>query len=412
MNNPSRLPNLENDYRVFLWFLTLTTAGAYIWAVTTSPDRLQKPLALVICTILIIASITLHWFADKIYCNQRLMVVYVIGQGALAFAIILLTRIELMNYALFLALVGEAIGMWGLTRRGLLACGFYLALSMTSFAILNGVGGVMWWLVGSVPAVLFVGIYVMLYNRQTQANERARTLLGELESANQQMSAYAAQVEDLTIAAERQRMARELHDTLSQGLAGLILQLEAADAHLAQDHPEKARQIVQQTMNQARVTLGEARRAIDDLRHAAESTLEDTIQQAAGRFSTATGIPCNIEIDLPADIPPAQRDAIARILPEALNNIQKHAQAKRVSIHLSSGGGDGTTGGDGTAGGLRLEICDDGIGFDAANTPPGHYGVIGMRERTRLAGGELNIESRPGEGTRLVVTFPAAEEQA
>jgi NarL family two-component system sensor histidine kinase YdfH len=402
MKNIRPLPNLENDYYVFLWFLTLTTAGAFIWAVTTSPDRLQQPLMLGICTLLVSIYIVLHWFTNKIYCHPRLMVAYVVGQGALAFAIILLTRIELMNYALFLALVGEAIGMWGLSRRALLASAFYLALSMASFAILNGAGGVFWWLVGSVPAVLFVGIYVTLYNRQTEANERARTLLSELESANQQLSAYAAQVEDLTIAAERQRMARELHDTLSQGLAGLILQLEAADAHLAQEHPEKARKIVQQTMNQARVTLGEARRAIDDLRHATETTPEETTRQAVERFSAAAGIPCTLEIDLAGDMPAAQRDAITRILPEALTNIQQHAQASKVSIHLV---GNNTSG-------LRLEICDDGIGFDAAKTPPGHYGLIGMRERTRLAGGALEIESRPGEGTRLVVTFPAAEAQA
>jgi len=94
-------------------------------------------------------------------------------------------------------------------------------------------------------------------------------LLAELESANRQLTEYAARVEDLTIAAERQRMARELHDTLSQGLAGLILQLEAADAHLAADRPERARGILEQSMEKARGTLKEARQVIDDLRQPA-----------------------------------------------------------------------------------------------------------------------------------------------
>ena len=84
--------------------------------------------------------------------------------------------------------------------------------------------------------------------------QRPCELLAELETANRQLTEYAARVEDLTIAAERQRMARELHDTLSQGLAGLILQLEAADAHLAANRPERARGILEQSMEKARGT--------------------------------------------------------------------------------------------------------------------------------------------------------------
>ncbi len=417
MKNIRPLPNLDKDYRVFLWFLTLTTVGMYIWSVAASPGRLQQPLILVGCTLLVILYIALHWFTDKIYCHPRLIVGYVIVQGALAFIITQLSNVEMMNYALFLALVGEAIGMFGLSRRGLLSSAYYLALSLSSFAIHTGPSGYGWWLVAAVPAVVFVGIYVTLYNRQTEANNRARELLAELESANQQLSTYAAQVEDLTIAAERQRMARELHDTLSQGLAGLILQLEAADAHLAQDHAEKARQIVQQTMAQARVTLGEARRAIDDLRHATAPTLEETVRQEIDRFSAAAGIPCTLEMALPAEIPPAQRDALARIIPEALTNIQQHAQATQAWINLCSSGGAGSSSGGGSSGGgagsstgVRLEISDNGVGFDADSTPPGHYGLMGMRERTRLAGGTLEIESRPGAGTRLVIIFPRMED--
>jgi NarL family two-component system sensor histidine kinase YdfH len=401
MNTSRPLPNLEHDYRVFLWFLTLSTAGVYIWTIIDTPSLLQQPLVVATSSLLLIINIGLHWFTDKIYKTPRLLVGYFVVQGALAFTITVMSKVMVMNYALFLALVGECIGMFGLTRRGLLGCAYYLALSLAAFAVLTGLQGAVWWLVGAVPAVVFVSIYVILYNRQTDANNRARELLAELETANQQMSAYAAQVEDLTIAAERQRMARELHDTLSQGLAGLILQLEAADAHLAHEHPDKARQIVQQTMAQARVTLGEARRAIDDLRHAAAPTLEETVRQEIDRFSAAAGIPCALEIDLPAGIPDVQRDAIARIIPEALTNIQQHAQAAQAQVKLC-----------GEEDGLRLEISDDGMGFDASATPPGHYGLIGMRERTRLAGGTLEIESRPGAGTRLLICFPQQESQA
>ena len=131
--------------------------------------------------------------------------------------------------------------------------------------------------------IIFVVIYVTLYVRQMEAREKAQALAVELETANRQLTDYAARVEDLTIANERQRMARELHDTLSQGLAGLILQLEAAQAHLGQDHPAKAREIITDAMGQARRTLSEARRAIDDLRQSPQDDLDSALR--------ATGLP-------------------------------------------------------------------------------------------------------------------------
>lgn len=406
MNNPRQLPNVQNDYRVFMWFLTLTTVGIYVWFIATTPSFLNDPIKVAICTLLIGIYLTLHWFTVKIYYYPQLVWGYLMLQGALAFFICLLADRELMIFALYLAMIGETIGMFGLSRRGLVACVYYLALSLASFAIMNGPGSLIWWLIGTVPTVLFVGIYVTLYNRQTEANDRARELLAELETANQQLSAYAAQVEDLTIAAERQRMARELHDTLSQGLAGLILQLEAADAHLAQNHPEKARQIVQQTMNQARVTLGEARSAIDDLRRAGAPALEAAVHQELKRFRDSAGTACTLEINLPAEVaewvPQRLIEAITRIISEALTNIQKHAQASQVSVRLD---GD-------AASGINLEICDNGIGFNPNAIPSGHYGLIGIRERTRLAGGTLEIESQPGAGTRLIISFPPVEEKA
>ncbi len=393
------LPNLDRDYRIFLWFMTLIIGAMYVWLLATTPS-LRQPLLLLVFTVLLIIHVALHWLTDRVYKRPSYLAGYILLQGALAFVIVLLSNNIGMVFALFLALIGECIGMLGFSRGGLLGCAYFLVLSLVSFLYFTTPGGFVWWLLGTVPTVLFVGVYITLYNRQIQANERSRELLAELETANQRLSEYAAQVEDLTIASERQRMARELHDTLSQGLAGLILQLEAADAHLAHERPEKARQIVQQTMEQARVTLGEARRAIDDLRRGAAPTLEESVRQEVARC-TAAGLPCTLEMELPGELPPAQRDAIARIVPEALTNILMHAHASRAWVNLRRG-----------ESGVSLEIGDDGVGFDPAATPPGHYGLIGMRERARLAGGEMEIESQPGAGMRLVVRFSAEKGQA
>ena len=235
-----------------------------------------------------------------------------------------------------------------------------------------------------------------MYLRQAEARERAQKLLAELEVANRQLTEYSAQVEDLTIANERQRMARELHDTLSQGLAGLILQLEAVDAHLASSRPEKARQIVQQTMGKARETLADARRAIDDLRQdqPVGQDIEQAARQEIARFTGATGISCEFSANLTTPCPAALQDTVLRTLSEGLTNVTRHARASQVCIQLST-----------TADAVHVEIRDNGAGFDPAAVPAGHYGLLGLRERARLAGGTLEIESG-GNGTVLRLWVP------
>ena len=245
------------------------------------------------------------------------------------------------------------------------------------------------------PMTFFVVVYVVLYSRQAEARMQAQGLLRDLEIANRQLTEYAARVEDLTIAAERQRMARELHDTLSQGLAGLIMQLEAADAHLAADHPERARSILEQSMEKARGALQEARQAIADLRQPSGRDLAEAVEQEAQRFSLATGIACQPSIQLKTAIPEDVAETAIRAISEGLTNIARHAHAKLVSLRVV-----------GVSGKLEIEIRDDGVGFNPRALQPGRYGLLGMRERLRLAGGQLDIQSEPGQGTRLLIRFP------
>jgi NarL family two-component system sensor histidine kinase YdfH len=240
-----------------------------------------------------------------------------------------------------------------------------------------------------------------LYSRQTEARARAQALLADLEIANRQLSEYAAQVEDLTIASERQRMARQLHDTLSLGLAGVILQLEAADAHLANNRPERAQAILQQTMGQARATLSEARQAIGDLRQgqAAPVDLVESLREEVEHFTRTTTIPCELALGLQVAIPNKLCEPVLRSVSEGLSNIARHAQAKQASVRLNANQDQ-----------LLVEVRDDGRGFDPQTVEPGHYGLLGMRERVRLAGGRMQINSRPGEGTVIVLHLPLSPE--
>ena len=390
------LPRPEQDYRIFFVFMTVIMFAMYIVALVENP-ALRQPGPAILFTALMVVHVALHWmvvFVPIIQVPKR-KAFYVIGQGLLAFIITYLSQYMGMVFALYMALIGETLGFLGLSRWGILATLYYLVLSLLNFLLLNNMGGAVFWLLTVIPVVIFVGMYVTLYLRQAEAREKAQALAEELEAANRQLTEYAAQVEDLTIASERQRIARELHDTLSQGLAGLILQLEAADAHLTNRRMEKAQSIVGDAMEQARVTLAEARRAIDDLRHSSPDDLETALRLEVSRFTNATGIVVLFHTDPTPVLPDPVKETVIRAVAEALTNIAHHSQAQdvRVNIHTQDAS-------------LSLTIQDNGVGFDPSSIPSGHYGILGIQERVRLLNGSFNIQSNRGSGTLLSIQVP------
>ena len=391
----SRLHNVQNDPRLLMWFAIFLMVTMYVWSFFLTP-RLVNPAYLLPFTGLFLVHLFLHTRVEWVQKRQGgWLVGYTIFQGLLAFAITWLSGNVGMVFCLFMALVGELLAFYKITLRGVLVTVYLLALAFTNFALILGYKQAGWFLLGTIPTIIFVGIYVILYTRQAEANARARELLAELETANRQLTEYSARVEDLTIATERQRMARELHDTLSQGLAGLILQLEAADAHLAANRPERARGILEQSMEKARGTLKEARQAIDDLRQPAGHDLAEAASREAERFTRATAIACEPCIEMHAAIPEEVSETAIRAISEGLTNIARHAHARQVGLRVSENGKE-----------LKIEISDDGVGFAPQSVQAGHYGLLGMRERVGLAGGQLDILSQAGKGTRILITFP------
>jgi NarL family two-component system sensor histidine kinase YdfH len=298
---------------------------------------------------------------------------------------------------MFAALLGVTVGMLGRTRSMIVAIVLEVGLSAFAFVLIEGSVSLGAWALSIGPIVVFVIVYVVMYVRELEARSQAQTLLHELEVANQQLTEYAAQLEDLTLANERQRMARELHDTLAQGLAGLVLQLEAIDSHLSRGNPAKAQAITQQAMDRARLTLADARLAIDDLRSGKmpDIDLETAVREETDRFTAASGIPCELSIRLPASLPDDVRENALRVVSEALTNIARHAQARYVAIALRP-----------IDQVLNVEVHDDGVGFDPVQIGAGHYGLIGLRERAHLIGGMLHLESAQGRGTTLRVCLP------
>lgn len=390
------LPPLSFDELPFFLFVTLALGSVTAWTIVESPE-VRSPLRLIPFVVLMIIHIGLYWISYRLNPAQPTAKIYLVVQGLLALLINWIGQNMSLPFGLFMGLIGLTVGMYKLSRTGILFIGMYLIFFMFSYVRLEGMPGFSGLLVGVLPSLIFVILYVMLYNRQTEARAQAQQLAADLEAANRQLSEYAARVEDLTLTNERQRMARELHDTLSQGLAGLILQLEAVDAHLSANRPDRARAIVLQAMAQARVTLEGARRAIDDLRQQ-PADLSAAVQQDIARFTQSTGIPCHLEINLDEPVPPGLVEPAQRAIAEALVNIARHAQASQTQVSLSCRAGQG----------LEIMVQDNGVGFDpqAALGRPGHYGLLGIRERSRLAGGTFSVQSTPGSGTRLYINLP------
>ena len=175
---------------------------------------------------------------------------------------------------------------------------------------------------------------VMLSFTQTRAHQRDQKLLRELAAAHEQLAASAARVQDLTLTTERQRMARELHDTLAQGLVGLKMQLETVDALMERQDVDQARGIVQQAMQRVRSTLANARAAITDLRTESGGELSAAIAAEARHFAQMTGVPCSCSLTVP--LPDRHPEQVVRLVSEALTNISRHAHATRAWIRSSS----------------------------------------------------------------------------
>lgn len=385
---------IEQDYRIFFAFMTIILAGMYFVSIKSNP-ALQQLWNGTLFTILMVAHITIHWLVVRIIQTPSRKAFYIIGQGLLALVITHLSQNTGMVFSLYMALIGETIGFLGINRWSVLSTLYFLVLSLLNLAVFTNLNNAIYWLVTVIPITIFISMYVTLYVRQAEAREKAEALAAELEAANQQLTEYAARVEDLTITTERQRMARELHDTLSQGLAGLILQLEATDAHLNNNHIAKAQSIIGNAMEQARATLADARRAIDDLRQSSLDDLDSALHVEISRFTNATGIPILFHADQIPPLPAPVTETLVRAVAEALTNVANHAQAHNVAVDVRMKDKS-----------LSVTIQDDGRGFDASAIPSGHYGILGIKERVRLVNGSFEIQSNNGKGTTIRIDIP------
>jgi signal transduction histidine kinase len=202
------------------------------------------------------------------------------------------------------------------------------------------------------------------------------------------------------VLAERNRIAREIHDTLAQGFVAVSVQLQVA-SRLLSSSPANAQQHLAQAQEMVRSGLEDARRAIWELRSQStgQSDFASKLVRMAERATTGSTIEARVRVHgTYRPLPAANEEQLLRIAQEAVTNAIRHAQPTRIEILLSY-----------SVNNLALTVEDDGRGFagEAPSVNEGHYGLTGMRERALQIGGHFSVNSGTGQGTRVQVEVPA-----
>lgn len=316
--------------------------------------------------------------------------------AVLVVVVVLVVRLEPMGTLLLFIAYSQ---IWFFSQRRTTAAAIALVLAVgASVAMgLRGWADSAAWveIAGQMGIGLMFSVLLGLWITQIaeQSEERAG-LIERLEAAQAELAAtnHAAGV-----LAERERLAQEIHDTLAQGFTSVVMLAQAAGAELDRAATDAARGRVEQIEDVARENLAEARALVAAFGPAGlqQQGLRDALTRLAERFTAETGV--EVDVDLGQDAP-LTRDTevvLLRGAQEALANVRKHADARRVRLRL--GTEDGT---------VELEVHDDGRGM-----PPEvgrGVGLRGMHERVRAGGGTLDVGTAPGGGTRVLVRMPAA----
>ncbi|MDH6575770.1 sensor histidine kinase [Kitasatospora sp. MAP5-34] len=242
--------------------------------------------------------------------------------------------------------------------------------------------------VGAAVALLTAYGYAALYR---ESRERQR-LIDDLVRTR---DALAASQREAGVLAERQRLAREIHDTLAQGLSSIVLLARSAESALPAD-PAAASERIREVGQTASANLAEARRFVQALTPPA---LDDTtLTEALRRLAAAADAVFLLDGE-PYPLPVEAEVALLRLTQEALANAVRHARARRIAVSLTYLDDE-----------VTLDVFDDGVGFDPLSAPSDSdrptFGLHGMRERIAALGGSLTVESAPGEGTAVAVSLP------
>ncbi|MEO3940497.1 sensor histidine kinase [Paenarthrobacter nicotinovorans] len=283
-----------------------------------------------------------------------------------------------------------------LTRTAFRGWAAYVAGGATAAATAVGLFRMSGWTdVAMLLGPLAAGaLLTLIYDKIERDAALQRKLLHDVTQAQEQL---AAKQREAGIATERERVSREIHDTVTQGLASSLLLLEAAQRSWP---AESAHHDVRKATDLLRRNLADTRSLVHELSAPGLETgpLPEALEQAAQQY--VDGIRVQVTGD-PRPLPSEVRHALLRVAQSAVANIKLHAHAGHASVTLGY-----------LPDAVTLDVYDDGRGFDPGAVPPpsetGGYGLRAMRQRVEQLGGQLSVESTPGEGTIIAAQFPLA----
>ena len=295
------------------------------------------------------------------------------------------------------AVMGQSLGMlrprhWALPLVPL------FALLAPRLGWLDAAGDADWLGLASLGLLIVIGLFVaLLLSLLFYQRYRLLDLVRDLRRARAELEAAAAEREELAVLRERTRLARAMHDSLGHALVSVNVKLEAAQRLYAVDVARGAAEL-EATRAVVRETMAELRRSLADLRAPLpdHSDLPAALRRLADEVGARGALAVAVEAPAGAAPAPAVAEALYLIACEALVNVERHAGAAHAAVRLARDGA-----------GWRLEVADDGAGVRPADLRrPGHFGVVGMRERAGALGGDVRVSALPEGGTRVAATIP------
>jgi signal transduction histidine kinase len=321
--------------------------------------------------------------------------VYLFVQSGLVIGLLLNREVQDFYALLFMPLSLQAVLFLGSRRGFLWIAALTLAMAGPLAAAQEG------WPFGLVMVLNYGGLCFLFggYAHQIGQAEAARGrnlhLLDELQVAHRQLQGYAVQVEELAAEQERSRLARELHDSVTQTVFSMNLTVQSARLLLERD-PDRVADQLQRLEELAASAMGEIQTLVSQLRPTtmAEEGLPAALRRLAAERQVRDGLDVTVEVSGERVLLDSEATSLYYIAQEALTNVAKHAGTGQATLRLSLAPGVSF-----------LEIEDGGLGFDpqSVSSQHGHFGLAGMAERARELGWSLSIESQPGRGTRVRV---------
>jgi len=321
----------------------------------------------------------------------RQPVVYVVTQIAIGGFILFLARSPVIMFAM-LPVVGQAVV---LLPRSLMfaACGAMLLVLVVPMSIVGGLRPAFVLGVFFLVGIVFVVVITELAVKEQRAKREVERLVAELKEANDKLRQYADQVEELATLKERNRVAREIHDSLGHYLTVVIVQIEAAMAVFEKDR-ESSLDVLRKAQGLAQKGLGDVRRSVAALRASPAETrsLIDSLNTLIEECRVS-GLPAEFQFaGTPRNLDPSAELALYRAAQEALTNVRRHSKARAATVTLNY-----------STDSVWLKVHDDGVG--ATEVTKG-FGLIGMHERVQNLGGEVRITTATNQGFMLEVGLP------